>query len=164
MRRPSRRKLTIGAIGAAGTTGALALALVAPHVAFAQDPTPTPSASTSAPAASPRGADQAKRQDELATALAQELGIDKAKVAAALAKIEADRPKPANPPSSGTAADRAAQLKTRLDAAVKAGTITQAEEDAIIKAAQAGVLPGGGPGGPGGHGPGGAPPTASPTK
>ena len=140
-----KRRLTIG-VGAATAAGALALVLVAPHLAFAQDPTPSPSSGTSAPGAG--RPDQAQHLDDLATALAQELGIDKDKVAAALAKIEANRPKPpadANPPSD---ADRTAALKSRLDAAVKAGTITQAEEDAILKAAAAGVL-GGGPGGPG---------------
>ena len=137
-----RKRLTIGlGIGAATVAGALVLA--APH-AFAQDPTPSPSASSEAkpdPAAR-----RAQHQDELATKLAQELGIDKDKVAAALAKIESERPKPAAPPS-GTKPDRTAELKTRLDEAVKAGTLTQAEADAILKAQQAGIL-----GGPGGHG------------
>jgi hypothetical protein len=141
-----KRRLTIG-VGAATAAGALALVLAAPHLAFAQDPTPSPSPGTSAPGAG--RPDRAQHQDDLAAALAQELGIDKDKVAAALAKIDANRPKPpadANPPSE---ADRAAALKSRLDAAVKAGTITQADEDAILKAAAAGVL-----GGPGVHGPG----------
>ena len=139
-----KRRLTIG-VGAAVAAGALGIALAVPHLAFAQDPTPSPSSGTSAPGAG--RPDRAQHQDDLATALAQELGIDKDKVAAALAKIDANRPKPpadANPPSE---ADRTAALKSRLDAAVKAGTITQAEEDAILKASAAGVL--GGPGGPG---------------
>jgi hypothetical protein len=148
-----KRRLTIG-LGAATAAGALALVLAAPHLAFAQDPTPSPSSGTSAAPGAGRP-DRAQHQDDLATALAQELGIDKDKVAAALAKIDANRPKPpadANPPSE---ADRTAALKSRLDAAVKAGTITQAEEDAILKASAAGVL--GGPGGHGGPGrPGGA--------
>jgi len=139
-----KRRLTIG-VGAAAAAGALGIALAVPHLAFAQDPTPSPSSGTSTPGAA--RPDRAQHQDDLATALAQELGIDKDKVAAALAKIDANRPKPpadANPPSE---ADRTAALKSRLDAAVKAGTITQAEEDAILKASAAGVL--GGPGGPG---------------
>ena len=39
-------------------------------------------------------------------------------------------------------ADRAAELKTRLDAAVKAGTLTQAEADAVTKAVEKGVIGG----------------------
>jgi hypothetical protein len=43
-------------------------------------------------------------------------------------------------------AQRIADLKTRLDAAVTAGTLTRAEADAILKAAENGVLPAGGHG------------------
>ena len=39
-------------------------------------------------------------------------------------------------------ADRAAELTTRLDAAVKAGTLTQAEADAVTKAVEKGVIGG----------------------
>ena len=39
-------------------------------------------------------------------------------------------------------ADRAAELKTRLDAVVKAGTLTQAEADAVTKAVEKGVIGG----------------------
>jgi hypothetical protein len=152
-----KRRLTIG-LGAATAAGALALVLAGPHLAFAQDPTPSPSSGTSTPGAG--RPDRAQHQDDLAAALAAELGIDKDKVAAALAKIDANRPKPpadAKPPSE---ADRTAALKTRLDAAVKAGSITQADEDAILKAFAAGVLSG--PGGPGGPGrPGGSPGTGT---
>jgi hypothetical protein len=139
----------------------LAVGVAVPSLAFAQDTTATPSASASASPTNgthkPGGAHAGQNQDELATALAKELGIDKDKVAAALAKIqterEANRPKP-NPsgtPSAGAKADRTADLKSRLAAAVSAGKLTQAEADAIIKAADAGVLLGG-PGG--GHAPG----------
>jgi hypothetical protein len=53
-------------------------------------------------------------------------------------------------PDEVTQAFRSA-LKDRLDAQVKAGTITQAQADEILKRAQNGV-PGFGPGGPGGFG------------
>jgi hypothetical protein len=144
--------------------------------AQAEDPTPAPSASSPAPNSSApdssapgssapgssapgapapgsagpgagrpdRAADRAARQDELAAALATELGIDKAKVAAALEKVQADREAQAK-------ADRLADLKTRLGAAVKEGKLTAEQSAAILKAAEAGVFPQGG-GGRGGHG------------
>lgn len=66
-----------------------------------------------------------------AKALAEKLGVDEAKVQTALDEIRADRQ-----------SDRAAELKTRLDAAVQAGTLTQAEADAVQKAYDAGVIGG----------------------
>jgi hypothetical protein len=140
-----RRKV---ALGLAGAGGVLALGIAVPSLAFAQDPTPTPSASSSADAGKPdRAEERARRQDELASALATELGIDKEKVAAALAKIQAEREanRPAhdgqNPPR-----DRGADLESRMATAVTEGKLTQAEADAILKAAEAGVLgPAGGP-------------------
>jgi hypothetical protein len=75
----------------------------------------------------------------LAAALATELGIDKAKVAAALEKVHADR-------QADAKAERTAALKTRLDTAVSEGTLTAEEAAAILKAAEAGVLQQGGPG------------------
>ena len=51
-------------------------------------------------------------------------------------------------------------LKTKLDAAVKAGTLTEADEASVLKAFDAKVI-GGGFGGHGhGSGPGGPPPAA----
>jgi hypothetical protein len=138
-----KRGAIVAAVSGIGVAGALGIAL-ASGPAFAEDPTPSPSASSSA--APDRDAVRAQRQDELAAALAAELGIDKAKVAAALEKVQTARQNEAK-------AERTAELKTRLDAAVKAGTLTQAQADAILKAAEAGVLPQGGPGGwhGGGH-------------
>ncbi len=91
---------------------------------------PDPSAT---PSANPTRPDPAEREAELAKALASKLGIDEALVKTALDEIRAARQ-----------ADRAAALKTRLDAAVKDGTLTQAEADAVTKAIQKGVI-GGGP-------------------
>lgn len=133
-----RRGTIVAALSGIGIAGALAVAVASP--ALAEDPTPSPSASSSAADQPDREAFRAQRQDELAAALATELGIDKAKVAAALEKVRTAQQGKAQ-------ADRTAQLKTRLDAAVKAGTLTQEQADAILKAAEAGVLPHGGPGG-----------------
>ena len=145
MQRPGKR--TVAAVlGGLGAAGVVLVALVG-GPAQAEAPAPTPSTSSSAPAgaAPDREAERAQRQDEFAAALATELGIDKAKVAAALEKVQAAQRAKAD-------ADRTAELKTRLDEAVKAGKLTAAEAAAILKAAEAGVLPQGGWGGHGGPG------------
>jgi hypothetical protein len=139
MARSIRRTATITALGVTGAAGVLGLALVGPNVAFA-DPSPSPS-SSSGTSADDRAAKRAQQQGELAEALAKELGIDKAKVAAALEKVQTER-------EAAAKAERLADLKTRLDAAVTAGKLTRAEADAILKAAENGVLPHG-PGRPG---------------
>ncbi len=77
--------------------------------------------------------DPAERDAALAKYLAGELKIDEAKVTAALADLRTERN-----------AERAAALKSRLDQAVKDGTLTQAEADAVTKAVEKGVI-GGGP-------------------
>ncbi|HEU4423134.1 MAG TPA: hypothetical protein VFR67_11430 [Pilimelia sp.] len=132
------RKAALVIVGAAGV---LALGVGVPAIALA-DPTPSPSSSATTPdAPADREERHAERQAELAAALAKELGIDEAKVAAALEKVEAQL-------LADAKADRLAALKTRLDEAVKEGKLTQEQADAIMKAAEAGVLP------YGGHGPG----------
>ena len=143
-----RRKVTFASLGLAGAAGLAALVLAGPSVAFA-DPSPSPSTSASAgaPTREDREARRAQRQDELAQALATELGIEKERVAAALEKVHAAR-------KAEVKAERIAALKTRLDAAVAAGTLTQEQADAILKAAEAGVLPGGLGGRGHGRGPG----------
>ena len=149
MTRSFRRKATFAGLGLTAAGGLLALALAGPGIALA-DPTPAPSASASAAPGSKadRDARRAQEQADLAAKLAKELGIDQAKVQAALEKVQAEQQAQAK-------ADRLAALKQRLDQAVKDGKLTQAEADAIYKAAENGVLPAAGPGGPGrGHGPG----------
>jgi hypothetical protein len=179
LQRPTKRTTVLAGIAGLGAAGALGIALVA-SPAQAEDPTPAPSSTSSAPNSSApnssapnssapnpsapdssapgapapggaapgagrpdRAADRAARQEQLAAALATELGIDKDKVAAALEKVQADREAQAK-------ADRLADLKTRLDAAVKEGKLTAEQSAAILKAAEAGVFPQGG--GRGGHG------------
>jgi hypothetical protein len=141
----TRRKITIAGIGVAGAGGLLALVLAGPNVAFA-DPSPGPSGSASASAGAGKGGrgqvDREAKQNELAEKLAKELGVDPAKVKAALDKIQSEE-------QAAGKADRLAALKQRLDQAVKDGKLTQAEADAIYKAAENGTLPAGG--GPGGH-------------
>ena len=98
----------------------------------ANRPTARPSAPPStSPSTPPNRPDPAKRDAELATQLAKKLGIDEAKVTKAFQEIRADQQ-----------ANRAKALKSRLDAAVKAGTLTQAEADAVTKAVEKGVISG----------------------
>jgi hypothetical protein len=72
-------------------------------------------------------------QAELGKSLASALGIDEAKVTAALDELRTAEP-----------AEHAAALKTRLDKAVTDGKLTQAEADAVTKAVANGVIGGGG--------------------
>ena len=78
--------------------------------------------------------DPATRDAALAKSLAEKLGLEEAKVATALAEIRAAHD-----------ADHKAAFQTKLDGAVKAGTLTQAEADAVRKAADKGVIGYGGP-------------------
>lgn len=75
--------------------------------------------------------DRAAMQKALAASLAKSLGIDEAKVTAALAELR-----------TAEQANHAAALKPRLDQAVKDGTLTQEEADAVTKAAEKGVIGG----------------------
>lgn len=77
--------------------------------------------------------DPAALQGELAKSLAATLGIDEAKVTAALEELR-----------TAEQEERAAALKTRLDQAVTDGKLTQAEADAVTKAVQSGIIGGGG--------------------
>jgi hypothetical protein len=81
-------------------------------------------------AATPRTKpDRATMQDELASKLAAKLGIGVATVKTAMADLRAAHD-----------ADEQKAFDDRLAAAVKAGTLTQSESDAVKKAAKAGVI------------------------
>jgi hypothetical protein len=95
-----------------------------PSTASSASPSADPSASATRP-------DRSEREAELVKALAEKLGIEQAEVTKAFEEIRAERQ-----------ADRAAALKTRLDEAVTAGTLTQAEADAVTKAVEKGVIGG----------------------
>ncbi len=73
--------------------------------------------------------DPATRQDELATKLAGKLGISADTVTKAMANVRASHE-----------ADEQKAFDDRLAAAVKAGTLTQSEADAVKKAAKAGLV------------------------
>ena len=96
-----------------------------------------------APGRAGTDADIAARHEDLAASLATALKVDAADVRAALDSYDTQRQ-----------ADRTAALKETLDARVKAGTLTQAQADAILAAHDAGtpMMLGGGFGGFGGHG------------
>lgn len=83
---------------------------------------------TTEPTQAERDAARAARQAAFAKALASELGIDEAKVTAALNELQAAHE-----------AEEAAADKTVLDQAVTDGKLTQAEADAVAKAVEAGV-------------------------
>lgn len=138
-------KKTLVTVGAAGV---LALGIAAPAAAWAAEGSGSASTGTSTQGKD-KNDQRAEHQQKLAEALAKELGIDQAKVSAALEKVQSQlRPDGKNGKTrdkdGDTAAERTQQLKERLAEAVKAGKLTQAEADAIIKATDAGVL--------GGHG------------
>lgn len=147
MLRTLSKKQVLAGVAAAG---ALAVGIAAPTVASAaagSSPTPSPSSSEGTAGQQQR----ADRKAEFAEALAKELGVPTEKVTAALEKLREQRM--AERPARPDAAERKAQLKERLDQAVKDGKLTQEQADAIMKAVETGVFPG--PGGPGHHGPGG---------
>lgn len=95
----------------------------------------------SAPSASEKGQppsaeSREQRHQELAQALAEKLGMDEATVSSALTEMREARDK-----------ERTARLTSVLKQAVTDGTLTQAEADAVAKAAAAGLV---GPAGSGG--------------
>ena len=117
------KKLAMAGVGAA----VIGLGIAVPVVAFAQDPSPSPSGSPSTSASTDGDREQrhAERQDKMAELLASELGIDKAKVAEALTKVEDQM-------HSDMKAERQAALSERLTAAVAEGKLTQEEADQLI--------------------------------
>lgn len=90
-----------------------------------------PATPPATPPADGQKPDRAAMQKALAASLAKSLGIDEAKVTAALDELR-----------TAEHAEHAAALKSRLDQAVKDGTLTQTEADAVTKAAEKGVIGG----------------------
>ncbi|WFR83566.1 hypothetical protein [Arthrobacter sp. Y-9] len=79
-----------------------------------------------------RQANRTAHQAALEKSLASALGVSEAKVHEAFTAIHADQ-----------RAQREASLKKKLDSAVTSGKLTQAEEDAVLKAQGLGLLGGG---------------------
>jgi imidazolonepropionase-like amidohydrolase len=129
------------AVAAGGAVAALGAGLLVPVVAGAQDGSPSTGSSASpSPSAGTQDRSTTRedrreaRQDELARLLAAELGISQDKVSAALDAVREKLRTQAR-------ADAQERLADRLDAAVAEGTLTRAQADAILEAAENGVLP-----------------------
>ena len=75
--------------------------------------------------------DRTAMDSALAKSLAESLGIEESKVTTALEELRTE-----------AQAERATELKSRLDEAVGDGTLTQAEADAVTKAVEKGVIGG----------------------
>ncbi len=75
--------------------------------------------------------DRSEQDAALAKSLAGSLGLDEAKVTAALSELRAEKQ-----------SARAAALTSKLEAAVSDGTLTQADADAVTKAIERGVIGG----------------------
>ncbi|MDX6233109.1 MAG: hypothetical protein QOH68_2113 [Nocardioidaceae bacterium] len=86
----------------------------------------------------PTAAERTERQAALAKALAKELGVSEAKVKGALAVAN----KQADADRQERRADSRADLVTRLDAAVKAGTLTKSDKASVLKAFDAKLIGG----------------------
>ncbi|MFJ3957494.1 hypothetical protein [Arthrobacter sp. NPDC090010] len=78
-----------------------------------------------------RQADQQAREKALTASLAKSLGLDESKVSAALTAVRSD-----------AKTERTAELKSRLDQAVKDGKLSSSEESAVLKAQNLGLLGG----------------------
>jgi hypothetical protein len=130
------------ALTTAGVAGAAALAFGVPAIAATDD------GSTATPSPSAPGLEDLEERREAAVQdfaerLAEELGADADEVAAALETVREEM-------ATERAAERLAALEERLAQAVEDGDLTQEQADAILEAAESGVL--GGMGGPGGGG------------
>ncbi|PTM85281.1 hypothetical protein [Dietzia psychralcaliphila] len=87
----------------------------------------------------PSEADRTAREQEMAAALAEKLGVDPGAITDAIAEAHAKQEQ-----------ERAAALTARLDKAVAAGTLTEADATSVRKAVESGVVSAGGPKGSGG--------------
>ena len=89
--------------------------------------------------ANKRAADSTRpaRDTALAEALAAKLGVSESEVTKAVAEVRAERKAVRGAPRGAAREQRVAD---RLAAAVKAGTLTQAEADAVKKAVDAGIV------------------------
>ncbi|TFE47781.1 hypothetical protein E3E14_19815 [Streptomyces sp. ICN441] len=131
--------------------GIASVGLLFPAVALAEDVAPssaTESAASSGDADAREDRRESReerlkgRQDELAAALAKELGVSEDKVNAALDKIRSEK-------QQEHKAEREKRLSERLEKAVSEGKLTQEQADAVLEAAKDGVLQGGPGGGKG---------------
>lgn len=114
--------------GLATTAAAGVLVAGAVFPATAQDDPPTPQEESNG------HANRDAHADAFAAALAEELGIDRARVDEALGNVRADL-------RERIRERRLTALEERLDAAVEEGDLTQEQVDAILEAAEDGVLP-----------------------
>jgi hypothetical protein len=132
------RKARLALAGLA-VTGVVGLGFAVP--ALAQD-----DGATSSPSPTSREQLRAERETDFAERLAKKLGLDTGKVQDALTAVREEMQAEAK-------ADRLEALKERLDQAVEDGKLTREQADAILEAAEQGVLSGGrGFGGRDGHG------------
>lgn len=81
------------------------------------------------PTGPPSGGDRAAMESKFSAALAKELGLSSGKVESALAAARTQEQ-----------ADHRAELATRLDTAVSAGTLTSDDKASVLKAFDAGIL------------------------
>jgi len=87
-------------------------------------------------------------QAEFAKSLAEALGVEQAEVQAALEDIRAELEAEAEERFGELREEFRADLVERLDEAVTDGTLTEADKESVLKAYDAGILGGAGPGGP----------------
>ncbi|MFG2296025.1 hypothetical protein [Streptomyces sp. NPDC048603] len=132
--------------------------LVFPAMAFAEDSGKPAAASEAQPVPKKEKAAERheQRQKELAESLAKDLGVPVEKVTKSLEKFRAAQreehkkgaegrealPKDRRDMRRPDPAEIRERLSERLDQAVKDGKLTKAQADAILAAAEAGVLPG----------------------
>lgn len=145
---------TLAAVAATGAIGLAAMPVLAQEDAgSATDETTdqstdesgtTEDSSRDQDRAAEHEARRAQELDELAAALAEELGIDQDQVSAALTTVMEER-------QAARQAERETARQERLDAAVEDGTLTQEQADALAELGDVGVFRGrGGPFGEGG--------------